>query len=346
MSAHLEALRAIGWQGQLPGQALMRVVAQHRASYELHDGDALHVAQPQARFLRPGLEPEQRPAVGDFVRVRPGNPLEIEAIEPRRSVLLRAAAGERYKRQVIATNIDAVMVLTGLDGDFNAARIERYLTLVSGSGVQPVVLLTKADKVDGVAQRVAALAARLPAATPVLAINAKNPDCLVALERWLQAGVTIALVGSSGAGKSTLSNTLLGQQRMATGAVRGRDSRGRHTTVHRALLQLPGGACLIDTPGMRELKLTGDEDLDSFDDIENLAAQCRFNDCAHAGEPGCAVRAAIDAGTLNAARVRSYDKLRNERAHQAETRAAREQRRSAASKPTGRSRSHRGHGEQ
>ncbi len=328
--ARLSALRAIGWQGGLPGQPLARVVAQHRAGYEVHDGAAVLSVQPCGEFLRPGLEPEQRPVVGDFVQLAPGKPPEIVAIVPRRSLLVRAAAGERYKRQPIASNIDAVMVLTGLDGDYNPQRIERYLTLIVGSGVQPLVLLTKADKVDDAPARLMRLRDRLPTGTVVLAINAKSAECCSPLSRWLEPGMTVALVGSSGAGKSTLTNTLLGETRMATGAVRARDQRGRHTTTHRALLPLPGGACLIDTPGMRELKLTGEETLDSFADIEELALRCRFNDCGHASEPGCAVRAAIASGGLEAERWRNYAKLRAEREQQAGNREARQARKSAA----------------
>lgn len=329
----LAALRSIGWQGELPAGSLARVVAQHRAGYEVHDGGKVFPAQPGAEFLRPGLEPEQRPAVGDFVSLHLGDPPEIRTIMPRRSLLVRAAAGERYKRQVIATNIDSVWILTGLDGDFNPQRIERYLALVAGSRIQPVVLLTKLDKVADSEVRSAALRRRLPQDIPVLAINAKSADCRAMLDAWLKPGSTVALVGSSGAGKSTLTNTLLGEVRMSTGAVRARDSRGRHTTTHRALLPLPGGACLIDTPGMRELKLTGEETLDSFDDIEELALRCRFNDCSHRGEPGCALQAAIAAGQLDAARLCSYSKLHAERRQQADQRDARQQRKNDARSP-------------
>lgn len=322
----LESLRGIGWQGARPTGPVARVVAQHRAGYELHDGERVFAAQPCGEFLRPGLEPERRPAVGDFVCWKAGQPAEIEAIVPRRSALVRAAAGERYKRQIIAANIDAVLVLTGLDGDFNPGRIERYLALVAGAGIQPVVVLTKADQGHDAAPRLAGLRQRLPDAVPVLALNAKSPEAAELLAPWLQAGASVVLVGSSGAGKSTLTNTLLGEARMQTGAVRGSDSRGRHTTTHRALLKLPGGACLIDTPGMRELKLTGTEELDSFADIEALALTCRFGDCAHHGEPGCAVRAAVEAGSLDAARVRNYAKLAAERGAQADREQARRQR--------------------
>jgi ribosome biogenesis GTPase len=259
-----------------------------------------------------------------LVRLNGGPPPEIASVLPRRSTLTRAAAGERYERQVIATNIDYVFVLTGLDGDFNPHRIERYLLLIEGSGAQPVVLLTKADRCADVAEPRALLRERLPPDMPVHAINAKDAAAVdTVLAPYLQPGDTVVLVGSSGVGKSTLTNTLLGEARMATNSVRANDSRGRHTTSHRALLQLPGGACLIDTPGMRELKLTGEETMDLFTDIENLVARCRFSDCTHRNEPGCAVQAALAAGEIDAARWRNYEKLKGEREDQAATLEAR-----------------------
>ncbi|WP_266160854.1 ribosome small subunit-dependent GTPase A, partial [Dyella silvatica] len=322
----IERLRRIGWRGDsLPtgGLRLARVVAQHRAGYELHDGEMLFGAQPAGHFLKRSLDPTERPAVGDFVEVEVGTPPHIVKVLPRRSVLSRAAAGERYERQLIATNIDYVLVLTGLDGDFNPARIERYLSLTEGSGAQPVVLLSKLDTRDDAAESIEALRERLAEGTPIHAINGKDAECIDVLAKYLQPGDSAVLVGSSGAGKSTLTNTLLGSARMATKEVRAHDSRGRHTTTHRALLQLPSGGCLIDTPGMRELKLTGDENLDLFADIEELAEQCRFADCGHGSEPGCAVQAALDSGELLAERWRNYLKLRDEREDQAATLEAR-----------------------
>lgn len=317
------AVQRIGWQGQIPplpaGHSLARVSAQHRAGYEVHDGERAFNAQPAPRFLKRNLDPAERPAVGDFVVIETGSPPRIVDVLPRRGVLARAAAGDRYARQIIATNIDTVFVLTGLDGDFNPARIERYLALIEGSGARAVVVLTKRDQVDA-AQTDAAIAAlhkRLPADTPVAAINGKDADSVAALAAFLAPAATAALVGSSGAGKSTLTNTLLGEQRMATAATRAGDDRGRHTTTHRALLPLPSGACLIDSPGMRELKLTGDEELEIFDDIDALTEQCRFADCSHGNEPGCAVRAALEAGELDQARWRHYLKLRDQRDEQA-----------------------------
>jgi len=320
----IERLRHIGWRGdRLPagGLRLARVVAQHRAGYELHDGHALFGAQPDGRFLKRGIDPAERPVVGDFVEVADGTPPHIVSVGARRSMLSRAAAGERYERQLIATNVDYVLVLTGLDGDFNPARIERYLSLTEGSGAQPVVLLSKLDKHEDAAAKVAAL--RLPQDTPIHALNCKDPASAQELARYLQPGDSAVLVGSSGAGKSTLTNTLFGTATMATAAVRSHDSRGRHTTTHRALLQLPSGGCLIDTPGMRELKLTGEEQLDLFADIEALAEQCRFADCGHGSEPGCAVQVALDTGELSAERWRSYLKLHDEREEQAATLEAR-----------------------
>ena len=316
---HEHRLRAIGWRApatplEVPaGQRLARVIAQHRAGYRLHDGEQEFAAQPAARFLRRDFDPTQRPAVGDFVLVLEGAPPTIETVLPRRTTLSRAAAGEKHARQMIATNVDSVLVLMGLDGDFNPRRVERYLLLIEGSGARAVVVLTKLDKVENAAALTAQLREALPD-VELHVINAKDPASVAPLLAHLQPGDSAVLVGSSGAGKSTLTNTLLGVERQATGDVRANDSRGRHTTTHRALILLPSGGCLIDTPGMRELKLTGDEDLGaaSFADIEALAVQCRFGDCMHGNEPGCAVRAALESGELDAGRWQSYLKLRDE----------------------------------
>ncbi len=315
-------LRQIGWRvGSAPvevptGQRVARVIAQHRNGYRLHDGAAEFGAQPAPRFLHRRSDPSARPAVGDFVLVTVAATPVIEQVLPRRTVLSRAAAGERHQRQIIATNIDTVFVLMGLDGDFNPRRVERYLVLIEGSGAIAVVVLTKVDKVDNATsmQAVAELRAALPATVELLAINAKDRASVAPLLGHLQTGDTAVLVGSSGAGKSTLTNTLLGVERQATAAVRSNDSRGRHTTTYRALIQLPSGGCLIDTPGMRELKFTGDEDLGaaSFADIETLALECRFGDCGHGNEPGCAVRAALESSALDPERWRAFLKLRGE----------------------------------
>ena len=328
------ALSAIGWHwtpqtlpaawaalgNAHPEARPARIVEQHRSGYRVAEAiDEANTAESLPEWQRAGsyrkgeINPEARPAVGDWVLVEGQAPksLRIVALLPRFSAIKRGAAGEHYRQQVIAANIDTVFVVCGLDGDFNPRRIERYLLLVGGSGVQPVIVLTKSDKPE--AEVDAALAALRTLEVPVLALNAKDPAATAALAPWLGAGCSIVLVGSSGAGKSTLTNTLLGSERMKTGAVRENDARGRHTTTHRALLALPAGACLIDTPGMRELKPTGEEDVaESFADVEALAEQCRFRDCKHAREPGCAVRAAVEAGALDGERAANFLKLSQE----------------------------------
>lgn len=313
-------LAAIGWRDEiaLPDDAPSdhrpaRVLIQHRNGYVVHDGEEESTVQPAPRFLKRSLDPTERPAVGDFVLLKAGNPVQIETILPRHAALTRAAAGERYQRQLIATNVDTVMVLMGLDGDFNPRRLERYLALVQASGAHCVVVLTKADRHEDLDAVMADVMDVLPD-VEIHPVNAKDAASLAVLHPYLGPGQTVVVVGSSGVGKSTLTNTLLGRERMATNEVRANDSRGRHTTTFRALISLPQGGCLIDTPGMRELKLTGEEDLDAgqFADIDALAAQCRFGDCAHQSEPGCAVRAALDAGDLSDERWASYQKLRSE----------------------------------
>ena len=344
MIPDLPALRAIGWpyddppvsgdwaeaMARHPQARPARVVEQHRSGYVVAvDADAGFAVESLPEWqrtpgYRKGATPhDARAAVGDWVLVEG---TRIVALLPRRSAIKRGAAGEHYQQQVIAANVDTVFVVCGLDGDFNPRRIERYLLLVQGDGVAPVVVLTKIDR-DGndVDAAHAALADIAAQGVPVLAVNAKARDSVASLGPWLQPGMTAVLVGSSGAGKSTLTNSLLGIDRMKTGEVREHDARGRHTTTHRALIALPSGACLIDTPGMRELKPTGEEDLASggFADIEALAEQCRFRDCRHDREPGCAVRAAIEAGTLDAERVGNYLKLRDEVAGAADRLATR-----------------------
>ena len=308
------------WAGLIaahPQARPARISEQHRSGYLVVESiEAAHRAESLPEWQRAGsyrkgeIAPEARPAVGDWVLIEgeAPNALRIVALLPRFSAIKRGAAGEHYRQQVIAANIDSVFVVCGLDADFNPRRIERYLLLVGGSGVHPVIVLTKSDK-DG-ADIEAALHELRALGVPVLAVNAKDRDSVASLEPWLGEGQSIVLVGSSGAGKSTLTNTLLGTERMKTGAVRESDARGRHTTTHRALIALPSGACMIDTPGMRELKPTGEEVVaESFADIEALAAACKFNDCRHLKEPGCAVRAAIEAGEVDAQRVANFLKL-------------------------------------
>ncbi|MBL8262284.1 MAG: ribosome small subunit-dependent GTPase A [Xanthomonadaceae bacterium] len=294
-----------------------RVIEQHRTGYVVAEaaGHALAVESPP-EWMRRRFPAQDRAAVGDWVLIREASPRpQIAVLLPRRSTIKRAAAGEHYQQQMIAANIDTVFVVCGLDADFNPRRIERYLLLVRGGGAEPVVVLTKADQDGSDADASLAALAELAAQGIVaVAVNAKDRESVAALDPWLGPGRTAVLVGSSGAGKSTLTNTLLGTEKMKTGEVRESDARGRHTTTYRTLIPLPSGACLIDTPGMRELKPTGEEDLadGGFADIEALAGDCKFRDCRHAKEPGCAIRAAIDAGKLDRARFANYLKLRDE----------------------------------
>lgn len=343
------ALRAIGWPADEAGrpldpawQALLaahpgsrpaRVVEQHRTGYIVADApDTTFPVESLPDWLRPAgyragrTAPEDRPAVGDWLLVDGGiNDAKALALLPRHSAVKRGAAGEHYRQQLIAANIDVVFIVCGLDGDFNPRRIERYLLLVRGGGVEPVVVLTKPDIGDA-GDALVELQAVVDDGVPVVPVNARDPASVAALHGWLGPGRTAVLVGSSGAGKSTLTNTLLGTERMRTGEVRGNDSRGRHTTTHRTLLPLPQGGCLIDTPGMRELKPTGEEDVaDSFADVEALTTQCRFRDCGHGPEPGCAVREAVAAGALDPQRLASFRKLAGEVAGAADRLAARRQ---------------------
>ena len=266
------------------------------------------------------------PAVGDWVAVRK-RPSEdrgvILAMLPRRSAFTRRAAGEPTGEQVVAANVDIVFIVMGLDGDYNPRRLERYLVLAHDSGARAVVLLNKADIASDLEAALAEISA-IAGDRPVHAISARAGEGLEHVLAYLGEGRTGALLGSSGVGKSTIINAVVGEARLATHEVRARDSRGRHTTRHRELIQVPGHGLLIDTPGMRELKPTGEEDVtENFSDIEALAEQCRFRDCRHAKEPGCAVRAAIEAGTLDPNRFANYLKLRDEVAGAADKLASR-----------------------
>lgn len=332
MHLNLASLAAVGWPEKIPAAwtellakhpnaRVARVVEQHRAGYRVsEDGVEAYKVESPPEWTRPRVSADIRAGVGDWVLL---DQLLIVGLLPRYSAMKRAAAGEHYKQQLIAANIDTAFVVCGLDDDFNPRRIERYLMLVRAGGVAPVVVLTKADVGARLEEAKISLDSLPDEGVPVIALNALDSSAVSALLPWLGEGRTVVLVGSSGAGKSTLTNTLLGEDRMRTNEVRANDSRGRHTTTHRALMRLPTGACLIDTPGMRELKPTGEEEEAAlnFNDVETLAAQCRFRDCKHIREPGCAVNVAIEGGTLDPARLNSWRKLNEEVASAAQAKA-------------------------
>jgi ribosome biogenesis GTPase / thiamine phosphate phosphatase len=302
-------------QSLLPG----RVVVEHRDAYRIETERGERFGALAGRLRHQAGRRSDLPAVGDFVAVRlpPNNagdgPAIVEAVLPRRTAFVRRAAGGRPDDQVIAANIDTVFVVIGLDHDFNLRRVERYLAAVWESGASPVVLLNKADLCEDAGRKLDEL--RVAAiGVDVHAVSALTADGVDALAAHWREGVTVGFVGSSGVGKSTLLNHLLGRDVQATAGVRTHDSRGRHTTSHRELFVLPQGGLVIDTPGMREFTLSdADEGLDAvFADIDAVAAHCRFADCAHRGEPECAVRIAVERGEISADRLASYEKLLRE----------------------------------
>ncbi|MGY1741421.1 MULTISPECIES: ribosome small subunit-dependent GTPase A [unclassified Blastococcus] len=254
------------------------------------------------------------PAVGDWVALR--GELAV-AVLPRRTAFVRTAAGRTSAPQVVAADLDTVLVVDALGGPARMRRIERYLAVAWGSGATPVVVLTKADLSDDPAADVAEVAEML-LGVDVLAVSVVTGEGLDALRALVGPGRTAAMVGPSGVGKSSLVNALLGAPVVATGEIRAADRRGRHTTTHRELHRLPGGGLLVDTPGMRELALADDEGIDTaFADVGELAAACRFRDCAHRTEPGCAVLAAVEDGSLDLARLAGWRKLQAEAHRQA-----------------------------
>jgi ribosome biogenesis GTPase len=256
---------------------------------------------------------EATPKVGDWVAVRlsENNNAVIEAVLPRRSEIARKVAGKRIEKQVIAANVDIAFVLLSLDNDFSVERLKRFLYQLSISNIAPVIVLNKADKVTDVTPYLESL--RALDLTTIVA-TALEGDGVSEIQAHIQRGQTAILLGSSGVGKSTLTNQLLGQDRQATKEVRASDDTGQHTTVHRELFVLPDGGLLIDTPGIRELQLWGtDEDLhDDFADIATLISQCRYPNCQHRDEPGCAVRQALRSGKLQASHYASFVKMKTE----------------------------------
>ena len=293
-----------------PARAL--TVIRHLSRLVTEDGEVTAFLPGKMRATAP-------PVVGDWLVLEAPEGVEpvVREVLPRRTKLSRKVAGPRTAEQVLAANLDTVFLVMGLDGDFNLRRLERLIVVARQSGAEPVVVLTKSDLVtaDELERRRDEVAGVAPGVS-VHAVSSPQRQGLEPLRFYLSEGQTVVLLGSSGAGKSTLLNTLVGSEVMRTGAVRESDDTGRHTTSHRELVPLPGGGLLIDGPGIREVQLWVDEDDESleetFADVEELAQGCRFSDCTHRHEPGCAVQAAIESGTLDAARMESYRALQHE----------------------------------
>ncbi len=308
-------LEAFGWSPQrqqafatyagggfLPG----RVVGEHRTHFQVATNFEEFSAIITARHRKEAAQRSDLPGVGDFVALQLSDgdgPAIIEAVLPRTTALVRKAAGER-RPQLIAANIDIIFIVTALDRDFNVLRLERYLALARDSGAAPVIVANKSDLPYDASETTKQIS-RLAPDVPVHAISARGPKGVAELERYFYGNRTIVLVGSSGVGKSTMTNQLLGRDAQATQEVRAHDSRGRHTTTHRQLFIRPQGGSIIDTPGMRGLEQWIETaSIDPLvEDIEALALKCKFRNCRHETEPGCAVRAAITSGELDAARV-------------------------------------------
>ncbi len=296
---------------EYPGLSFCRVIQQEKGLYQIVSPSGTRQARVSGRFQYDAKTASDFPAVGDYVMadLTGGDMAVIHRVLPRKSVFLRKAAGSAKTEQIVAANVDTVFLCMALNNDFNLRRLERYLSVAWDSGAVPVVLLTKADLCDDLPAKLA-LVQGVATGVDIITVSALERDGCQSIAPYLAEGKTLAFVGSSGVGKSTLTNALLGEDRQKTNGLRG-DDKGRHTTTHRELIALPGGATVIDTPGMRELGIwDASEGLSAaFADVDALAARCRFKDCTHRTEPGCAVRASLERGELSEARLLSYQKL-------------------------------------
>jgi ribosome biogenesis GTPase len=317
-------LSALGWDERLdvilaaeaPGLVPARVLTEERGLYVVAHAEGETSASPSGRLrFDAELDPTATwPAVGDWVALEPGDGehRRIGRVLPRRTAVIRRSPGDRrMPAQVLAANVDVVFVVTSMNADFNLRRVERYLAVAWDSGATPVILLSKADLADDV-ERFRIATASIAPGVEVIAVSAVTGDGLDLVRGHLGTGRTVVFTGSSGVGKSSIINALAGEQLLDTGGVREDDARGRHTTTRRQLIRLAAGL-LIDTPGLRELGVLDGEGLaTAFDDVESVTLECRFNDCGHQSEPGCAVRAAIADGRLTAERFDAYIKLQRE----------------------------------
>jgi len=318
-------LYALGWdasfetqfqphsdQGLIPA----RIAIEQRSLYQVMGEDGPLTARCSGRFIHHISDRASMPTVGDWVAVdrKTGtDQVDIQAVLPRRSEFSRAAAGRQTSQQIIAANIDTVFLVTGLDHNFNLRRIERYLTVARDSGADPVIVLNKADLCADTEIRRAEVEA-VARGVPVTVTSAVTGRDFDEIQSFMRPGKTVALLGSSGVGKSTLVNRLLGREIQDTGPGRIDDGRGRHTTTTRNLFVVPTGGILIDTPGLREIGLWETDVDQTFDDLVDLASRCRFSNCNHDGEPGCAVREAVETGALDPGRLTNWRKLQREQA--------------------------------
>lgn len=325
-TAEVVGLARLGWgpdfeqefeQYERAGLVPGRVAVQHRGAYDVLVADGEARAGLPGRLLHDAGDKRELPAVGDWVALDPPDAGQstIRAVLARRTAFVRTAASDQHRiseQQVVAANVDTVFLVSALVDDYNLRRLERYLVLAWESGAQPVVVLTKADLADDVEGAVAEVES-IAVGVPVHAVSNVTGEGIDELRPYFAGSRTVAALGSSGVGKSTLINSLSGEEVMATGDVR-RDGRGRHTTTRRELIPVPGGGFFLDTPGMRELQLAEASGgmSETFEDVTELAAECRFSDCAHESEPGCAVQEALREGTLDPERWTSYKKLQRE----------------------------------
>lgn len=301
-----------------PGRGLLpaRVIQEQRGLFGVVTADGERAARVLGAMRHKTADPADLPAVGDWIAVEPvpgERTMLVRRVLPRRTKLSRKAAGETMEEQVIAANLDAVFVITALNQDFNARRLERFLAVSRESGADPVILLNKLDACADPAPYLLEAAA-VASGAAVVALSAATGAGTEALSRWIAPGRTVGFVGSSGVGKSTLLNRLLGAETMRTFATRASDERGRHTTTHRQMFVLPGGGVLLDTPGMREMQFwEADRGLaQAFDEIDALASACKFGNCGHDSEPGCAVKAGVESGAVTPQRLESWRKLKSE----------------------------------
>jgi ribosome biogenesis GTPase len=322
-------LKTLGWNSLFEkefepyrdqGYEVGRVALEYQGIYRVFTDGGEMLAEVTGKLRFQARERADFPAVGDWIvitRNAKENRASIHAILPRFSKFSRKAAGEATEEQIVATNVDTIFLVQGLDKNYNLRRIERYLALAQESGSRPVIILSKADLAEN-AEKLSREVETVAAGVPVHVISSKLNQGLDPLYQYLGAGLTVGFIGSSGVGKSTLINRLLGKEQQKTQEVREADSRGRHTTVHRELIVLPQGGLLIDTPGMRELQLwdAGEGLTDTFADIETFARDCYFGDCRHENEPDCAVKAAVAEDMLDAKRLESYKNLQKEKERQ------------------------------